>query len=944
MTAYSSPPSLTDRSPGAGRAAPRAHFHSDAPRLDLSGQWAFRLASGLDDLTPSFGAADVDTSGWGSIGVPGHWQLQGRGKPAYTNVRYPFPVDPPHVPDENPTGEYRTSFSLPSSWPDGDAVLRFLGVDSQFTVWLNGTELGWSTGSRLTTEFAVGPLLRPGPNVLAVRVHQWSPSSYLEDQDQWWLSGIFRDVSLVARPAGSVQDYFVHADYDHTSGTGTLRIETDVPALLSVPSLGLHDVDPAGLHTMPVEAWTAERPHLYDATLSAGGETIALRIGFRTVVVDGGILTVNGRRILFKGANRHEWNPDRGRSVTREDMVADIKLFKQHNLNAVRTSHYPPHPDFLDLCDEYGLWVILENDLETHGFVFTEWRRNPSDDPEWRPALLDRMARTIERDKNHASVIMWSLGNESGHGANLAAMAALAHDRDPARPVHYEGDWDSSYVDVYSRMYATHAEVDAIGLFAEPVTEDPAVDEHRRSIPFIECEYAHAMGNGPGGLLEYQQLFEKYPRCQGGFVWEWIDHGIRRDDGSFAYGGDFGEVLHDGNFVVDGLVFADRTPSPGLTELKAVYAPIDLTVKSSHVTIGNKLAFADLSDVRFEWTVADEADVLASGVLSVPSVAAGASVDVPMPPNPRSGEGEVWLTVRAVLAVDTPWAPAGHELCAAQRQLSAGASVPGSAPLPSWFSSHGGLERVGSVPVSGPCLDLWRATTDNDRGEHGVPLAPRWRSLGLDRMTHSVRSVSSSSAVLDVSVRSAPAATDLGMLSTYRWSGLSDGGVRLQWSVTPSGPWDVPLPRLGMLFCLPASISSVTWFGLGPGEAYVDSTQAVRVGRYSRSVDELQTPYVYPQENGNRRAVRWATLTSPDGTGVRIASVSGTFDLSVRRWTSADLEAARHTSDLVPRDAVYVNVDVGQNGLGTASCGPGVLPQYELHAAPASLDLLITPL
>ncbi|HEY2272447.1 MAG TPA: glycoside hydrolase family 2 TIM barrel-domain containing protein, partial [Jatrophihabitantaceae bacterium] len=345
MSAYSSPPSLTDRSPGTGRLAPRAHFRSDAPRLDLSGQWAFRLASGLDDLTPSFGAADLNASGWGSIEVPGHWQLQGHGKPAYTNVRYPFPVDPPHVPDENPTGEYRTSFSLPSDWPAGDAVLRFLGVDSQFTVWLNGTELGWSTGSRLTTEFAVGPLLRPGPNVLAVRVHQWSPSSYLEDQDQWWLSGIFRSVELVARPSGSVQDYFVHADFDHTSGTGTLRIETDVPALLSVPSLGLHDVDPAGPHTMPVEAWTAERPRLYDATLSAGGETIALRIGFRTVVVDGGILTVNGQRILFKGANRHEWNSDRGRSVTAADMIADIKLFKQHNLNAVRTSHYPPHPD-----------------------------------------------------------------------------------------------------------------------------------------------------------------------------------------------------------------------------------------------------------------------------------------------------------------------------------------------------------------------------------------------------------------------------------------------------------------------------------------------------------------------------------------------------------------------------------------------------------------------
>ena len=942
MSDTSTPVSLTDRSPGAGRVAPRAHFHSDAPRLDLSGRWAFRLASGLDDLTPSLGAAELDTSGWDTIEVPGHWQLQGHGAPAYTNVRYPFPVDPPHVPDENPTGEYRTSFTLPADWPAGDAVLRFLGVDSQFTVWLNGAELGWSTGSRLTTEFAVGAVLRPGLNELAVRVHQWSPSSYLEDQDQWWLSGIFRSVALIARQAGSVQDYFVYADYDHTSGTGTLRVETDVPARLSVPALGLDDVDPAGPHTMPVEPWTAERPRLYDATLSAGGETITLRIGFRTVVVDGGVLTVNGQRILFRGANRHEWNPGRGRSVTRSDMVDDILLMKRHNLNAVRTSHYPPHPDFLDLCDEYGLWVILENDLETHGFIFCDWRGNPSDDPAWRDALLDRMSRTIERDKNHAAVIMWSLGNESGHGSNLAAMAALAHDRDPARPVHYEGDWDSSYVDVYSRMYATHAEVDAIGRYEEPVTVDPSVDEHRRSLPFIECEYAHAMGNGPGGLLEYQQLFEKYQRCQGGFVWEWIDHGIRREDGSFAYGGDFGEVLHDGNFVVDGLVFADRTPSPGLIELKAVYAPIGLAVSSSAVTVTSKYDFSDLSHVRFEWAVCDFTGELSSGELSVPAVPAGASVTVPMS-IPSVGTGAVWVTVRAVLAADCAWAPAGHELCSGQALLSSPSPAVAGSPVPSaWFTPRGSLASIGSMPVRGPVLDLWRATTDNDRGEHGA-MAPRWRELGLDRLTHSVRSVSASSSSVDVSVRSAPAATDLGMLSTFSWAGAGDG-VRLQWSVTPSGPWEVPLPRLGLLFELPGSISSVEWLGLGPGEAYVDSTQAVRLGRYSLSVDELQTPYVYPQENGNRRSVRWLSLRAGSGAGVHIAAASGTFDFSVRRWTSADLEAARHTTDLVARSSVYLNLDVGQNGLGTASCGPGVLPQYELHAGPASLDLLFTPL
>ncbi len=345
----------------------------------------------------------------------------------------------------------------------------------------------------------------------------------------WWLSGIFRDVTLIARPAGSVDDYFVHADFDHATGAGTLRVDTDVPARLSVPELGIVDSPAEGPHDLPfVEPWSAEAPRLYDAALSAGGENIALRIGFRTVAIHDGRLTVNGKRILIRGVNRHEWNPDRGRAVTADDMLRDVLLMKQHNINAVRTSHYPPHPDFLALCDEYGLYVIDECDYETHGFTMVGWRRNPSDDPTWRPALLDRMQRTVERDKNHPSIIMWSLGNEAGAGRNLAAMSEWVHGRDPSRPVHYEGDPDSGHVDVYSRMYATHDEVDAIGRYAEPVTSDPALDAHRRSLPFVLCEYAHAMGNGPGGLLEYQQLFEKYPRCQGGFVWEWIDHGIRQ--------------------------------------------------------------------------------------------------------------------------------------------------------------------------------------------------------------------------------------------------------------------------------------------------------------------------------------------------------------------------------------------------------------------------------
>lgn len=935
--------------PGRGRRAPRAHLDTDAQRLPLGGRWRFRWRPTASDPALGFEGADFDDAGWDDIVVPGHWQFRGYGSPAYTNVRYPFPVDPPHPPDENPTGEYRVAFELPADWPVGAAVLRFLGVDSVFTAWLNGTELGWSTGSRLTTEFDVGPLLQPERNVLAVRVQQWSAGSYLEDQDQWWLSGIFRDVDLIARPAGVIDDVFVHADFDHLTGTGTLRVETDVPATLSVPDLGLDDVDAAGPHELfGVEPWTAEAPRLYAGVLSAGGEQVRLAIGFRTVAITDGVLRVNGRRVLFRGANRHEWNPDRGRAVTADDMLRDVVLMKQHNLNAVRFSHYPPHPDFVDLCDRYGLWVIDECDLETHGFFVNDWRGNPSDDPQWRPAFLDRIKRTVERDKNHPSVIMWSLGNESGHGSNLAAMADWVHRRDPDRPVHYEGDWDSGYVDVYSRMYATHAEVDAIGRGDEPSTIDPALDDHRRSIPFVLCEYGHAMGNGPGGLTEYQELFEKYPRCQGGFVWEWIDHGIRQRtaDGQeyFAYGGDFGEVLHDGNFVCDGLLFPDRTPSPGLEELKAVIAPVRITV-GADITIENLHDVLDTGHLRFEWQLTAEGVPVTDGELDVPVTAAGASTAVAPPALPPSA-GESWLTARAVLAADQPWAANGHEVAFGQALVvspPAAERRPGRVDADLFDPLSGVLTRLGTLPVAGPRLDLWRPPTDNDHGEHGPAVEPQWRAIGLHRLVHRVVEQSSTQDGLTLRTRVAPAASDLGMLTTYRWT--ADGaGLLLRVDVEPDGDWTgIVLPRLGLRMAVPATVDSVEWFGLGPGEAYRDTRRATRVGRWRRTVEALQTPYVYPQENGNRAEVRWAELRGPDGAGLRIEGAP-TFDLTVRRWTSEDLDAARHTPDLGPQDVVWVNVDVAQNGIGTAACGPGVLPQYELFAQPVRFEVRMYPL
>jgi beta-galactosidase len=965
---------VEDRGPGCGRLDPRAAPTSDAAALSLDGEWRFRLGAGLHDVTEDFEYPAFEAGSWGTLAVPSMWQmhdLDGEapyGKPQYTNIHYPFPVDPPRVPDANPTGEYRRTFTLPAEWPeDGRTLLRFEGVDSCFVVWLNGVRLGDGKGSRLPTEFDATEHLVAGENIVAVRVHQWSAASYLEDQDMWWLSGIFRPVSLLHRPEGGIDDLFVHADYDHASGQGVLRVEADAEGRVLVPELGI-DIAIGETATVPVESWTAETPRLYDAVVATATERVSLRIGFRTVAVEDGVLKVNGRPILLRGVNRHEWDPDTGRTLSVETMRRDLEIMKRHNVNAVRTSHYPPDRRFLDLCDEIGVWVIDECDLETHGFCHVGWRNNPSDDPQWLEACLDRMHRMVERDKNHPAVIMWSLGNECETGENLEAMAAWAKDRDPSRLVHYEGDYDSGYADIYSRMYVPHAELDGIGRREEEPTKDPALDEHRRGLPFILCEYAHAMGNGPGGLSEYQRLFEQHERCAGGFVWEWIDHGVRRhtEDGRewFAYGGDFDEPLHDANFVADGLVFPDRTPSPSLVEYKKVIEPVAIAIDpgAMSVSVSNGHDFVDTSHLRFTWQVEDGGVAVVGGELDVPVMEAGASTVVAFPDALRdiaAGEGERWITVRAVLAKDAAWAEAGHEIAWGQAQ-SATAEIPvpilsGPAPAPAAsgyrlggavFDALGRLTSVGGLELDGPRLDLWRAPADNDRIAWGsTSLASRWRerSAALDRLEHKVLDVAPDDQGLTVSTRVAAAGADLGMAATYRWA-YSPETARL-WltvSVIPEGDWDFALPRLGLRLALPRRFDAVTWFGGGPGEAYADIRAAARVGLHAGTVADMQTPYLFPQENGSRIDVRWASLADPDGAGMRFVGAPH-FAFTVRPWTSEDLDAAAHPTDLVERDRLYVNLDADLHGMGSASCGPGVLPEYRLQAEPATFRIGFEP-
>jgi beta-galactosidase len=950
---------VEDFAPGAGVLPARAWLHDDAPRVPLTGEWSFRLSAGLADAADDL--ADPDTSAWDTITVPGHWQLSGYGSPAYTNIEYPFPLEPPHVPTDNPTGDYVRTITVPADWDGARVVLRFEGVDSRFAVRVNGTFVGWSSGSRLPSEFDLTDLVAPGKEIrLAVRVHQWSAGSYLEDQDMWWLSGIFREVNLIALRPEAPTDVFVHASFDHRDGSGSLLVESDVAGTVVVPELGLEAAVGEQVAVERVEPWSAEVPRLYDGVLRSEGGEVRLRIGFRTVAIVDGILTVNGNRVLFNGVNRHEFHPDRGRALTEQDMLDDVLLMKRAGINAVRTSHYPPHPHFLDLCDEYGLYVVDECDLETHGFGYEPEPPklpNPVMEPRWRDDLVDRMRRMVERDKNHPSIVIWSLGNECGMGDNLRAMYAFAHDRDPSRPVHYERDTEAEFVDVYSQMYTAPERVEEIG-------KDVALYGGK---PFILCEYAHAMGNGPGGLSDYRELFEKYPRCQGGFIWEWIDHGLRTKDALgkefFAYGGDFGEVIHDGNFVCDGLLLPDRTPSPGMLEYVKVIEPLVIESDGDGaLRITSRYEVRDTAGLIFRTVTEVEGEQITAGVLEVPVIGPGESVRVDLP-SVEVSQPETWLTVTAELAEGTAWAEAGHRVAWGQVRLDQASQEShqprhaGAQPSDSddrddvtAAARHARAESVGAgvtanergisltvgtVDVRNARVDVWRAPTDNDAvgGTAAV-----WMAAGLHRVQHRVVSAGVNDGAWEVVMRTAPPALQWGLVSTWRWTQGEDGSVRLDLSVNPDGQVPATLPRLGITFALP-QIEQVEWFGTGPNEAYVDTRAAAAVGKYSATVDRLQTPYVRPQENGHRIDTRWAALTMDDGSGLRIEAAPDLFGLTVRRWTTEDLQEAKHHPDLVAGNTTYVTLDLAQAGIGSNSCGPALPDRYKLHPTPAALSL-----
>lgn len=976
----------------------RAYLPGSGRAISLNGEWKFDCADTPANAPERFFAVDFDTSDWESITVPGNWQMQGYGHPHYTNTMYPFPLDPPNVPTENPTGSYRRTFSLSPESISGRVILRFDGVDSAFYVWVNGQEVGFSKGSRLPSEFDVTPYVHAGENSISVRVYQWSDGSYCEDQDMWWLSGIFRDVQLISLPKVHIWDVKVETRLDEAYKDAELVVDTSLCGAVSGQKIALAlslrgdevaravaavEGDSARI-TIPVAdplKWTAETPNLYQllVTLYDGEseiDSMPVNVGFRKVEMKGENLLVNGVPILFKGVNRHETHPDLGRAIPLSAMVEDILLMKRHNINAVRTSHYPDDPRWYDLCDYYGLYQIDECDLETHGFIYNEWKGNPTDDPAWEAACVDRMVRMIERDKNHPSIIMWSLGNESGFGVNHRAMADETRRLDPTRPLHYEGDYKQQVIDVVSSMYTSIEKIEGIVRGeGNPDVGMPAGAADGK--PFILCEYAHAMGNGPGGLKEYQELFYRHPKLQGGFVWEWADHGIRQytEDGRefYVYGGDFGDLPNDSNFVCDGLVFPDRTPSPGLIEYKKVIEPVNVEavdIATGRFRLINRYDFRTLDHLRLAWSVEAEGRVVQSGTAEIPSLAAGESGEITIPYDSAIFAPGIdhHVMLSFTLAADETWAGHGHEVAWAQFEL----------PVEPIAQASGSMAKIGMVesPHSlvltgadfelefdkaygvisrweyngqplishGPRLNFWRATTDNDRFG---PDAKAWRAAHLHLLTERVTAVdvvrvAENYVEIRCRTRVAPRTFSRAFDCEYVYSVYGNGNVEIHVHGTPKGDWPETLPRIGLTMELPNELDSVEWFGRGPGESYADSKTAGRVGRYATDVRGLYTPYIFPQENGNRSDVRWVTLTNALGMGLRVSGLP-TIDFSAHRFTAMDLEEARHTSELIERDEITLNLDYRQNGIGTASCGPGPLEEYRLHPEEFDFAVRLSP-
>ncbi len=974
-------------------------------RISLDGIWKFQRVPHPSTAPTDWMSPGYEDDSWDNVAIPSLWTMAGTtaDKPIYTNVLMPFRVEPPLTPEVNPTGLYRRTFSLPVKWQQRRTVIHIGGIENCFYLFCNGQEVGFSKDCRLPSEFDISEFLHPGENHIAIQVMRWSDTSYIEDQDQWWQAGIHRSIYLYATGHTYLRDIFARPDYDVDSGKGRLTIqvrigETNRGALNHSIEAYLLNTSGARINkktlsgtieksnyyavtgTGPaicleaslrrVKCWSAEIPNLYQLVVLLRDpqgniiEATSLSIGFRHIEIRNRELLINGQAVLIRGVNRHDHCDTTGKVISTDLMRKDIETMKQHNINAVRTSHYPNDPKFLDLCDEYGLYVVDETNLEAHHHYAQLGR-----DPYWANAFLNRVIRMVERDKNHPSIIMWSMGNETGFGPNHVAMAAWVREYDPSRPIHNECAIDEQGV---QRMWeSNHLGTDVICPMYPSVA---AIIDHARQSdderPLIMCEYAHAMGNSCGNLKEYWQAIEENHGLQGGFIWEWLDHGLRATANGipyWAYGGDFGEDRHDLNFVCDGLCWPDRTPHSSLIEYKKIIQPVSIEHRRSRTyRFFNKDYFSNLSQYKVTFELRRNGIPVSTGKLPKLDIPPQTHADIRIPwKKVAIGPGdELSLVVRTSLLRDTPWAKKGHLVAwdqftlekkkAPAQKIKQGACL-STSEGEVIVESHSGTMRFTEAGLSswqvagceliskGPTLNIWRAPLDNDgiKGWSGQTdkAYGRWLSLGLDNceLSHSrLQTAQMASGRIKISHRTT-ARTAAGALQMQTCYTLDNSGI-----VKVEHLFDVPpvfsdLPRLGVRMCLPGSFENLSWFGRGPHETYIDRKESGMIAVHQSSVTSQYVPYILPQDHGNLTDIRWLSVTKDSGHGLMITA-NGSIEASASHYPHEMLTPAFHTYELVPDVNTWLCLDVMQRGVGGASCGPDTLHQYRIQAGKHTLQ------
>jgi len=939
----------------------------------LNGKWNFNFASNPDKRPEGFQKTNYSVKSWDEIIVPGHWEMQGYSVPIYLDEEYPFKPDPPNVPhDYNAVGSYVKMFELKNSWENRDIFIRFCGVRSAFYFWLNGEFIGYSQGSKTPAEFNITNKVFKGKNKVAVQVFRFSDGSYLEGQDTWRVSGLERDVYLYAAPKARISDFFVYADLNTNNKTGNLSLKVELfnqerftgkynlEAVLSGKSV-LYKEDYAipidssnpvvfKAENLKVKPWSAESPTLYDLQISLTDsqgnmvESFIQKVGFKRIEVVNRQLLVNGKAVMFRGVNRHEWDPVLGRSITEESMIHDIQLMKQHNINAIRTAHYPNQERWYELCNEYGLYVIDEANIEAHGMRFHEKSYGfISNDTNWTAQWIDRGKRMVERDKNQPCIIMWSMGNEAGDGDNFVKLYDWIKFRDRSRPVSYQPAWYNRHTDVVFPMYKN---LEFISDYAEK-------NEHNK--PLILCEYAHAMGNSVGNLQDYWDIFEKYDALQGGFIWDWVDQTILKtnEDGTdyWAYGGDFGNEYsaNDSNFCANGLIAADRSLNPHIHEVKKVYQPIHFKDRSNRssqtkIEIKNKYDFIGLNHLNFSWVVEENGKEILSGDLGTLKLQPGETEIFNLNHYsiiPRSGS-EYFLTITAHTNSRSVMVPKDHLVAWEQFKLDIKTPNSTQPELPTQklklLKIDGEIEVIGEnfnfhfskktgqlhkfiyegddLLKSSIKSNFWRAPNDNDLGNQMQKRTAIWRNAGDELNVKFFQgSMRNKNAVIQIHSEHDISQTLL--ITEYVVN--SRGEINIHHEIKKTNPDNPEIPRFGLILSLPGDFSNVEWFGRGPHESYWDRKTSAAIDHYSGSVWSQTFSYVRPQETGNKTDVRWMAVSN--GIVGLMAVGSPTFDGSVHQYPYADLDhvqfGQKHGKlDIQPKDQVDWLIDYKQMGVG----------------------------